>query len=87
MSASSLAAIDAPALYWKMEQVDGQWITRQFNYLSQSEVAALLGVSKRTVYDMVHDPDNPLPHYRIPGGRGLRFRPDEVEKWLERPRE
>jgi excisionase family DNA binding protein len=84
---SNVARVEAPNLYWKMEQIGGEWVTRQLAYLSKSDVAALLHISERSIYDFVNRPDNPLPHHRIPGSRMMLFRPDEVEKWLESNKE
>jgi len=47
--------------------------------LKVKQVAELLQVSKRTVYDWTHV--EYIPHYRFPNG--LRFRKDQIERWLK----
>jgi len=47
-------------------------------YLSPQELATMLGVSKLTVYGWTSRQQ--IPFYRI--GRLVRFRPEEVERWL-----
>jgi excisionase family DNA binding protein len=51
--------------------------------LSVNEVAALLGISRPTVYRLARRGD--LASYRV--GERLRFRPTEIEAYLERNRE
>jgi excisionase family DNA binding protein len=51
--------------------------------LSVSEVAALLGISRPSVYRMVRRGD--LRPYRV--GERLRFNVDEIDQLLERSRE
>jgi hypothetical protein len=75
-----------PDLYFKLEQIGGEWVTRQLVYLSKTDVAAWLHISERSVYEYCNRSTNPLPYLRIPGGRELLFRPDEVERWLESER-
>lgn len=82
MNARSIKA-EPPPLYFRLEQIDGKLSTRQIAYLTKSDVAKLLHISERAVYDYINRSENPLPHYRLPGGRALLFRPDEVERWLE----
>jgi len=48
--------------------------------LKIGQVADLLQVSKRTIYDWTHA--DYIPYYKFP--KGLRFKPSEVERWLER---
>lgn len=83
MSTIGQPKVKAPALLFKMEQIGGEWVTRQVTYLSKTEVAALLHISPRTVYDFINRSENPLPHLKIPGGRELLFRLEEVERWLD----
>lgn len=47
--------------------------------LSVREVAGLLGVSRAQVYRYV---DAGLPYVRL-SGRVLRFRPQDVERWVD----
>lgn len=48
--------------------------------LKVRDVAALLSVSRPTVYRYVNE--QALPHVRLSGGV-LRFREREVERWVE----
>ena len=48
--------------------------------LTSTDVARLLRVKRRTVYDLVRN--HSLPAVRL-GARCLRFRPDAVDAWLE----
>jgi putative molybdopterin biosynthesis protein len=48
-----------------------------------NEVAALLGISRPTVYRLARRGD--LASYRV--GERLRFKPAEIEDYLERNRE
>ncbi len=47
-------------------------------YLTVDDVAALMQVSNKTVYDWVHK--KVIPYYKIVGS--LRFDYDEVARWL-----
>jgi predicted DNA-binding transcriptional regulator AlpA len=56
--------------------------------LTAAEVAALLRVSKRQVYELCKDRthsgdvrDNPLPAIRF--GSSVRFRKSDVEAWID----
>lgn len=51
--------------------------------LSVNEVAVLLGISRPTVYRLARRGD--LASYRV--GERLRFRPAEIEAYIERNRE
>jgi len=75
--------VESPSLYFKVEQIAGEWITRQLAYMSKADVATLLHISERTVYELVTREENPLPYFKLPGGRALLFRPDLVESWVE----
>lgn len=52
--------------------------------MSAQDIAEKLGVSLRTVYRWKADGDLP-PALRV--GRHLRYRPDDIDEWLERHRE
>jgi excisionase family DNA binding protein len=47
------------------------------------EVANHLGSSASLVRKKTHDPSNPIPHHRMPGGRAIRFRLTEIDAWIE----
>lgn len=44
------------------------------------DVAAFLGLSSSCVYKMVAR--GAIPHHRLPFGRTVRFRPEEIHAWL-----
>ena len=48
--------------------------------LTINDLSNLLQVSKRTIYQWTHT--GFIPHYKLP--RGVRFRPSEVEKWIQK---
>ncbi len=48
--------------------------------LTSREVAEYLGFAPWTILDMVRKGN--LPAFKLPSG-ALRFRPDEIERWLE----
>lgn len=47
--------------------------------LTVKDVAELLQVSKRTIYDWTHV--GYIPHYKFPNG--VRFKEDQLDKWLK----
>ncbi len=49
--------------------------------LDKLETARRLGISVRGLDRLIRDPDNPLPY--IPVGRLIKFRPADVQRWLE----
>jgi excisionase family DNA binding protein len=48
--------------------------------LTKEDIAARLQVEPRTVYEMIRGDDGP-PAIRV--GRLIRFRPADVEKWID----
>ena len=48
--------------------------------LTAQEVAALLKISKRQVYELAKQEENPIPSIRI--RTSVRFPKTEVERWL-----
>ena len=51
-------------------------------YLNIEEVAAILGVPKTFIYRRTaRGHGDPIPHYRI--GSHLRFKPDDIQEWIE----
>ena len=48
--------------------------------LTASEVAAILKISTRQVYELAKQDDNPIPSIRI--RTSVRFPKSEVERWL-----
>ena len=47
--------------------------------LKPEQVAEILQVSKRTVYDWTHI--GYIPHYKFPNG--VRFKETEIERWVK----
>jgi|SRR6185503_19458214 len=70
-------------LYFKMEKIGGEWVTKQIKYLTRSDAAALLNVSERTVYDYFNRRVNPLPHFEVRGVKARLFAWNEFKKWAE----
>lgn len=52
------------------------------NYLNVKSVAKLLGISERKTWELVHDHDNPIPHFRI-GNKIVRIKEDELHAWMQ----
>ena len=51
-------------------------------YLNIEQVAAILGVPKSFIYlRTARGHGDPIPHYRI--GSHLRFKPDDIQEWIE----
>jgi len=50
--------------------------------LTAPEVAAMLKISKRQVYELAKESDNPIPSIRI--RTSVRFRKIDVDGWLAR---
>jgi excisionase family DNA binding protein len=52
-------------------------------YLKVSELAQYTGISDRTLWDLLKDPVNPIPHYRIgAAGRIVRIKKSEFDQWM-----
>jgi excisionase family DNA binding protein len=49
-------------------------------YLGMAALAAYLGLSRRTLQDLVNDPTDPLPTFRV--GARLLARRSEVDAWM-----
>lgn len=55
------------------------------NLLTVSDLSRILGRSPHTVRADVHrNPDALPPRLQLPGTRLLRWRPADVDRWLER---
>ena len=50
--------------------------------LTASEVAAMLKISTRQVYELAKEKENPIPNIRI--RKSVRFRKSDVDGWLAR---
>ena len=56
-------------------------------YFKVSELAEYSGISERTLWDLLKDPVNPIPHYRIgAAGRIVRVRRSEFDDWMKSQR-
>lgn len=52
-------------------------------YFKVSELAEYVGISDRTLWDLLKDPVNPIPHYRIgAAGRIVRIKRSEFDQWM-----
>jgi excisionase family DNA binding protein len=51
-------------------------------FFTAKELSQYLNVKPKTIYSWVNKGE--IPHYRI--GKTIRFRKDEIEKWLEEKR-
>lgn len=59
----------------------------QKGYLSVSELEEYSGISRRTLWDLLKDPVNPIPHFRIgSAGRIVRVSKDEFNQWMQNQR-
>ena len=57
-------------------------VTRE--YFKVSELAQYTGISDRTLWDLLKDPVNPIPHYRIGvAGRIVRIKKSEFDQWMQ----
>jgi excisionase family DNA binding protein len=57
-------------------------VTRE--YFKVSELAEYSGISDRTLWDLLKDPVNPIPHYRIgAAGRIVRVKKSEFDEWMQ----
>jgi len=56
-------------------------------YLSISELSEYSGISRRTLWDLLKDPANPIPHFRVgSAGRIVRVKRSEFDKWMQTQR-
>ena len=61
-------------------------VTRE--YFKVSELAEYSGISDRTLWDLLKDPANPIPHYRIgTAGRIVRIKKSEFDQWMQTQKE
>jgi excisionase family DNA binding protein len=65
----------------KKKEVNTKMVTRE--YFKVSELAEYTGISDRTLRDLLKDPVNPIPHYRIgAAGRIVRIKKSEFDQWM-----
>ena len=56
-------------------------------YFKVSELSKYSGISDRTLWDLLKDPVNPIPHYRIgAAGRIVRIKKSEFDQWMQTQR-
>jgi len=65
------------------KEVNLKMVTRE--YFKVSELAEYSGISDRTLWDLLKDPVNPIPHYRIgAAGRIVRIKKSEFDQWMRK---
>ena len=59
----------------------------QREYLSIRELEKYSGISQRTLWDLLKDPINPIPHFRVgSAGRIVRVKKSEFDRWIQTQR-
>jgi excisionase family DNA binding protein len=54
-------------------------------YFKVSELAKYSGISDRTLWDLLKDPVNPIPHYRIGAAKRIvRIKKSEFDQWMQK---
>ena len=52
-------------------------------YFSIAELSQYTGISQRTLWDLLKDPVNPIPHFRVgAAGRIVRVKKSEFNRWM-----
>jgi excisionase family DNA binding protein len=55
----------------------------QREYFKVSELAEYSGISDRTLWELLKDPINPIPHYRVgAAGRMVRIKKSDFDRWM-----
>ena len=55
----------------------------QKEYFKVSELAEYAGISERTLWDLLKDPVNPIPHFRVgTAGRIVRVKKTDFDQWM-----
>ena len=53
-------------------------------YFSILELSKYSGISQRTLWDLLKDPVNPIPHFRVgSAGRIVRVKRSEFDQWMQ----
>ena len=61
-------------------------ITRE--YLKIPELAEYSGISERTLWDLLKNPTNSIPHFRVgSAGRIVRVKRSDFDTWMENQRQ
>ena len=56
-------------------------------YFSISDLSKYSDISQRTLWDLLKDPVNPIPHFRVgSAGRIVRVKKSEFDLWMESQR-
>jgi len=56
-------------------------------YFSILELSKYSGISQRTLWDLLKDPANPIPHFRVgSAGRIVRVKRSEFNQWMQTQR-
>jgi excisionase family DNA binding protein len=59
----------------------------QKEYFNIAELSKYSGISQRTLWDLLKDPANPIPHFRVgSAGRIVRVKRSEFDRWMETQR-
>ena len=59
----------------------------QKGYFSISELEEYSGISQRTLWTLLKNPINPIPHFRIgSAGRIVRVKKSEFDRWIQTQR-
>jgi excisionase family DNA binding protein len=57
-------------------------------YFSIADLSKYSGISQRTLWDLLKDPVNPIPHFRVgSAGKIVRVKKSEFDRWMEKSRE
>ena len=53
-------------------------------YFSIADLSEYSGISQRTLWDLLKDPVNPIPHFRVgSAGRIVRVKRSEFDQWMQ----
>jgi excisionase family DNA binding protein len=53
-------------------------------YFSIKELSEYSGISRRTLWNLLKDPVNPIPHFRVGlAGRIVRVKRMEFDQWMQ----
>ena len=56
-------------------------------YFSIRELSEYSGISQRTLWDLLKDSINPIPHFRVgSAGRIVRVKKSEFDQWMQTQR-
>ncbi|MBC2732883.1 MAG: helix-turn-helix domain-containing protein [Desulfobacteraceae bacterium] len=58
-------------------------MTVQREYFKVSELAKYAGISERTLWELLKDPINPIPFFRVgAAGRMIRIKKSDFDRWM-----